>query len=238
MLGCAIIPLAYCIWVFLACCSLVMEAQARMIDSNKLKQIAMALHGFHKGTGHFPAATAFRSPEGKPLLSWRVAVLPHLSPEAAALYERFRLDEPWDSPDNAALIPLMPVEYSRAVNRTDPHGLTHFQAVVGKGLLFDAEFVKNGPVAGRGLQVDIPDGPANTIMAVVAKTPVIWTKPEDIDAGDGEPIGPRVEYRGGHPSASVLCADGAVRYLSKRVDEARWLAVLTVAGGEPPDPNW
>ena len=44
---------------------------------------------------------------GKPLLSWRVAILPGL--EQGNLYKQFRLDEPWDSPHNLTLLPLMPI---------------------------------------------------------------------------------------------------------------------------------
>ena len=41
-----------------------------------------------------------------PLLSWRVAILPFIGEQN--LYNRFRLDQPWDSPHNIALLPLMP----------------------------------------------------------------------------------------------------------------------------------
>ena len=35
-------------------------------------------------------------PTGKPLLSWRVAVLPYL--DLDLLHAQFKLDEPWDGP--------------------------------------------------------------------------------------------------------------------------------------------
>ena len=45
-----------------------------------------------------------RSPtrDGRPLLSWRVAILPYL--ECDPRYSKFHLDEPWDSPHNLALL--------------------------------------------------------------------------------------------------------------------------------------
>ena len=47
--------------------------------------------------------------QGKPLLSWRVALLPYLGQQD--LYKRFHLDEPWDGPHNRQLIPLIPEVY-------------------------------------------------------------------------------------------------------------------------------
>ena len=44
---------------------------------------------------------AIYSKDGKPFLSWRVALLPYL--EQIPLYNKFKLDEPWDSPHNKAL---------------------------------------------------------------------------------------------------------------------------------------
>ena len=54
-----------------------------------------------------PAYTT--SKDGKPLLSWRVLILPYLEQEA--LYKEFHLDEPWDSPHNRTLIARMPAVY-------------------------------------------------------------------------------------------------------------------------------
>jgi len=39
---------------FVACTSHIREAGARMIDSNKLKQIGFALHAYHDAFDHFP----------------------------------------------------------------------------------------------------------------------------------------------------------------------------------------
>ena len=49
---------------------------------------------------------AIYSKDGKPLLSWRVAILPYLGLDN--LYKQFHLDEPWDSPHNIKLS-AMPV---------------------------------------------------------------------------------------------------------------------------------
>ena len=47
--------------------------------------------------------------DGKPLLSWRVKLLPYL--EQGALYKEFHLDEPWDSEHNKKLRATVPATY-------------------------------------------------------------------------------------------------------------------------------
>ena len=66
-------------------------------STEKLKQIGLALLNAYAVTNHhFPADV--RSNDGKPLLSWRVRLLPYLGHQA--LYNEFHRDEPWDSPHN------------------------------------------------------------------------------------------------------------------------------------------
>src|SRR5262245_36550552 len=71
------------------------EARDRTIDNLKTLGLAMGVYA-HVHDGRFPPAAIHK--EGKPLLSWRVALLPILGQKA--LYEKFRLEEPWDSPHN------------------------------------------------------------------------------------------------------------------------------------------
>src|SRR5262249_52547325 len=51
------------------------RAAERMTSVNNLKQIALAFHNYHDAFGAFPA-NAIYGKDGKPLLSWRVAILP------------------------------------------------------------------------------------------------------------------------------------------------------------------
>jgi len=80
-------------------------AAGRSQSMNNLKQIGLAMHNYHDTHGRF-SPQAIRSKDGKPLLSWRVAILPFL--DAEALYKEFHLDEPWDSEHNKKLIERMP----------------------------------------------------------------------------------------------------------------------------------
>src|SRR5690606_13567468 len=104
----------------------------RMTSSINLKQQGIGLHNFHDTFGQLPAAYN-TDKDGKPLLSWRVGLLPFL--EEGALYNEFHLDEPWDSDHNKKLIARMPAVY-RSPNSKAPAGKTIYLGVGGKhGLL-------------------------------------------------------------------------------------------------------
>src|SRR5262249_46508298 len=72
-------------------------AKARRQSINNLKEIALAMHNRHDTYGFLPASAIY-SKNGKPLLSWRVELLPFLDQQE--LYRQFHLDEPWDSEHN------------------------------------------------------------------------------------------------------------------------------------------
>src|SRR5262249_32610297 len=130
----------------------------------------MAMHNFNSVHGALPQAVTYRSPDGKALLSWRVALLPYL--EQGNLFSQFRLDEPWDSPHNIRFLPMIPKVYQRGGETPDGRGLTHYQVPTGRGMIFDedrpakATFGQTGRL-GRGIAT-ITDGTSNTIMVVTA----------------------------------------------------------------------
>lgn len=213
--------------------SKVREASARMQTTNHMKQVGLAMHNFHDTFGGFPMATGYQTKDGKPGLSWRVALLPYL--EHDNLHRQFKLDEPWDSPHNKALIPRMPKVYM--VVGADPsnaEGLTHFQVIKGRNFLFDDKYAGKKQLPPFGLMgrpmLDIPDGTSNTLMVALVKTPVVWTKPDDLDADDGAPIGPRLDDR--YRVSMLLLADGSVRSQRQALTEAEWKALLSANGGD------
>ena len=77
--------------------------------TNNLKQIALAMHNYAADNNTFPPAATFDT-DGKPLLSWRMLILPYLDEDS--LYRQFHLDEPWDSPHNKPLIAQIPPDVS------------------------------------------------------------------------------------------------------------------------------
>ena len=167
---------------------------------NGMKQVLLAMHNYHDRKGAFPAA-AITGPDGKALLSWRVAILPYI--EQDALYKQFKLTEPWDSPANRPLLAQMPAVYQGTLPGND--GKTSFKVFVGGGALFD-------PRVGRRLS-NVSDGTSNTLAVVESGAPVEWTRPMDI-AFDGKVASPRLVSPTGGDTILAATADGAVRRLS------------------------
>src|SRR5512147_3147612 len=73
--------------------------------------------------------------DGKPLLSWRVMILPYI--EEDALFREFHLDEPWDGPHNVKLLDRMPKIYQPFRGKKDnaPNS-TPYRVFVGKNTPF------------------------------------------------------------------------------------------------------
>ena len=113
------------------------EAARRSQCVNNLKQIGLAMHNYLAEHKTFPPAYS-RDKSGRPLLSWRVHILPYL--EQAALYKEFRLDEPWDSPHNRPLIDKIPQVYRCPDMGRKPAdlGKTTYLAPRGKATIFPA----------------------------------------------------------------------------------------------------
>ncbi len=197
------------------------ERDARAKSENNLKQIALAMHNVASLSNppRFPGA-AIRDKNGKPLLSWRVAILPYL--EQQALYEKFHLDEPWDSPHNKALLKEIPAIYRPVKQSDEPKISTYYQVFTGPNALFESK-------EGASFQ-DITDGTSVTLLVVEAGSPVPWTKPEDITYDKEKPL-PKLgrQFRGGFHAA---LADGSTRFLSAALKEQVIRALITRDGGE------
>src|SRR5438105_10195864 len=113
--------------------------------------MGMAMHQYYDTHHRFPPA-AVCSPDGKPLLSWRVLLLPFI--EEDGLYKQFKLDEPWDSPHNIQLVPRMPVIFGPYRNKATGDGMSYFRVFVGPGAAFEGT---------KGLtRADFSDGTHNT----------------------------------------------------------------------------
>ncbi len=199
------------------------EAARRAQSNNSLKQLLLAMLNHEQARGRFPARANFDQ-EGKPLLSWRVHILPFIEQEA--LYKQFHLDEPWDSEHNRALIPMMPQVYQNPSAPSQP-GMAHYLAVCGEGLAFDG-------TEGRTI-ADFRDGTANTILVVEVDPDraVVWTKPDDWQS-DAE--NPMAGLGAAHPGGfNAGFCDGSVRMLPKTLDAGVFRALLTIAGGENVD---
>jgi prepilin-type processing-associated H-X9-DG protein len=198
----------------------VRDAAGRVTSQNNLKQIGLALHNYESAYGSFPPA-AICDKKGKPLLSWRVAILPFI--EQNNLYQQFKLDEPWDSEHNIKLSrTLVKVYMHPQAPASTEVGLTHYRVFHSNGALFD--LIKNRRIA------DITDGTSNTWMVFESAEGVPWAKPDDFEYDPKKPLPKFASFsRGGF---NVLFADGSVRFISDTTPEKTLRAMITAHGGE------
>ena len=89
-----------------ACRPTVDEASETRVAQESLGQIGKAFDFWTSVHNDELPAAAICDRDGKPLLSWRVSLLPWL--DEGELYEQFRRDEPWDSEHNLKLLARMP----------------------------------------------------------------------------------------------------------------------------------
>jgi hypothetical protein len=199
-----------------------------------LGRLGAAMLKYHEKHGHLPPAAVFDR-AGRPLLSWRVLLLPELGEEE--LFKQFHLDEPWDGPRNKKLIGKMPRVFASHYDGSRAP-TTHYQVFVGKGAAFEGT---------KGLRLaDFRDDPAQTILVAEANVPVPWTKPQDLPFTPGGP--PPLLGRFARMTAAF--ADGKARIIESgfdserngqdnppaRFDEKALRALITRSGGEPARP--
>ncbi len=190
---------------------------ARAKSVTNLQTIGLALHNYHDANADFPAQAIF-SKEGKPLLSWRVMLLPFL--DQVTLYNEFHLDEPWDSAHNKKLVGRIPAVYQSLAAKAKKTGKTTYLAPVGKGLMFTGDI--------DGVRIaEVTDGTSNTILLVQAdeEHAVPWTSPQDLTVNLKEPAAGLVDYAG--KGSLVLFTDAAVASLRKGIDATLLAGLLT-----------
>ena len=189
------------------------QRQARHAQcDNNLRQIGTAMHAYHADYGCFPPAY-IPDPDGKPMHSWRVLLLPYMDEQN--LYGQYDFSQSWDSSVNMALVTAMPQVYGCPYDRDTELGETSYQLIVGPGTLFENE---------KSMKIDgITGNPSETILVIeVARSTVPWLKPSDLDCdkisfqidnGKAGEIGSNHPLRG----ANSLMADGKVRFLDSRL---------------------
>jgi hypothetical protein len=198
------------------------ETERRTRVGGQMRRLLKALLDYHDKTGTFPAPSS-RDKDGKPLLSWRVHLLPYLG--EAALYKEFKLDEPWDSPHNKKLISRMPAVYRPAISKRTPETHTTFLAPLGEATMFP-------PGGGRLRISDVIDGIEQTIMLVDVRSneAIVWTRPVDLPYDAKNPLAGLSPRHGGQIMVGMV--DGTVHFLSQTIDKETMAALFTRNGRE------
>jgi len=220
------------------------ESSHKMQCANNMKQIMLAMHNYHDANKVFPAPYT-TDKDGKPLHSWRVALLPYL--EQTALYEaimQYR-DEPWDSENNKRFHNINVPQYQCPGAKNAP-GMTNYSVVVGKvntveeaqSLGLRAPCSTAFPEPNKWVSLSfMSDGTSNTIGIVERKEPVCWMDPsneitleEAIKLYNTEQSKVGSVHKGGF---FVGLCDGSVHFLEEaKVAIGIWSALLTANGGE------
>jgi hypothetical protein len=200
------------------------ETMWRAVCANNLKQIQLALDGYHERFGVLPPAYVADS-SGRRRHSWRVLILPFLDQQS--LHDRYDFREPWNGPNNIKLLGEMPRVFdcpSRKLYRTS---LTSYVAITGPGSLFPST---------RSVEfADVADGLDHTLMIVEAANQSIpWTAPVDLDLRTmsfriNDPQNPGISsgHRGG---ANVILGDSRNGFLKESLPAKQLRSLITIAG--------
>lgn len=179
----------------------------RVESARRLEVIAAGLRQYVDLHQALPPAIV-RSPDGAPLYSWRVLLLPMLGEEQ--LYAKFDLSQPWDAPHNRALLAARPDVYRCGEFPWDDRESTLLFAPVGPETLFPpdraVERHELGPVARSRIAV----------VEVGSDHRAAWTAPVDWDLdragadGFGSPHG---------EAPLVVNLEGDVRSLRRTAEQ-------------------
>ncbi|MGL6072536.1 MAG: sigma-70 family RNA polymerase sigma factor [Fimbriiglobus sp.] len=205
---------------------MIADAKQRVLSANRMLQISLACLNYESVNGVFPSDVL--DPNGKPLLSWRVLILPYL--EQLHVFQQFKLDEPWDSEHNKKWSATAVKAFTNGREPTNSkHPMTFFQRPTGKGTAHEPGFTGKeanpgaAPPAIKGVGIrHIVDGSSNTIFLVEAERAVEWAKPDDLAFDLDKPV----EVRG--PFANVIqcvLADSSVKSFAGGIDKdnAKWM---------------
>lgn len=193
-------------------------AARRMQCVHNLKQIGIALHNYHDTYDCLPPAHTVDE-NGRRLHSWRVLVLPFLE-DGQEIYDRIKLDEPWNSEHNKTLFESMPPHFACPETRTGRKRedirrpqWTRYQVIVGPDTLFPGAECRPLPDPGHR---------AETLLVVESTVYVQWMSPLDLPAEalemgvpeEGRQFPAQAVGSAHAAGANVLLADGVVKFRS------------------------
>lgn len=187
------------------------------ICRHNVRAILIALQEYHSDYGTFPPAS-IPGPDGTQWHSWRVLILPYLN--EGDLYEVYRFDEPWSSPQNMKLKDGAPAVFRCPEMNSSGSGIAHYLAVVGSSTIWS------------GVDVRYKGGTCNHIQIVEsANSTVLWHEPQDVRVEDAErwpqcEQAPSISAVSGAPHVGY--AGGCVEGLPVRIRKEKLMSILHV----------
>jgi len=193
----------------------------RRFTQNNMKQIGLALHNYVDVMGRFPSNIV--DAKGKPILSWRVELLPYI--EQNVLYQQIDRKLAWNEGKNKTVSEVHISTFSSTPNdgKTMP-AKTRFLAPKSKdGILYAEKPAKI---------TDIPDGTSNTLFFVQVNEDQAknWMEPDDWEPNAKDILKGVLDEKLGGFNASY--SDGSVRFIKKEFGAKYLKALITRAGGE------
>jgi hypothetical protein len=181
---------------------------------NRLKTLGQAVLNYESAFKRSPVSVK-RADGTLTQLSWRVHILPYI--DKSALYEKFALDEPWDSPNNSKLLEFMPEIFQNATSKSQSslHVLTGQSSLLGNN---------------RNWMATATDGIHNTIMLMdlPSKYSIPWTQPEVHDVNSDLRF---KDFADEKKRLNVALGDGATMQFQD-LPESVFLGLATSNGGE------
>lgn len=191
----------------------------------KLREINEAIQKYVKERGTFPLRE-IQSDDGESLLSWRVALLPYLGYES--LYNKFHLNEPWNSPHNSTLLKEMPSIYRNA-NEDLASGYTTFVAPYGAT---DEKRKTVWDIVPRNL-MEVPEEEQESLLLVevISEAGVPWSSPDDFNVSLQDL---RSVLRDPPEGNGVVFLNGNTDYISNAISTVVLLELLNCSKGRNP----
>ena len=188
----------------------------------RLRNLSLGILNYESAMQQLPPPADSRGPDGPTGLSWRVHILPFIGENE--LFQRFALDEPWDSPANVKLVAQMPDIYSEygsvlfSPAKSKP-GYTTVVAPIGENTVLGA----SKKVTFRSMV----DGSSNTILLVIVKDSlaVPWTAPQGYAFDPDQPAAGLKFINGRTPTA--FCDSSCMEL----VVENDWIALFEMNDG-------
>ncbi|MGB7344750.1 MAG: DUF1559 domain-containing protein [Pirellulaceae bacterium] len=204
--------------------------RTRNASMRNLEKIADALNAYAAEHKTYPPP-ALTDASGKPLVSWRVLILPYLDEDD--LHAQFDLTKDWTSEVNMQAAYQMPAVFRH------PDAQQGFSApesdyylVVGANTLF--------PPTGPMNPQDIIDSPTQTMLVIEGNPSVttgMWTEPVDLNFAkmSGQINGSRKDDPGQllEDGVAMATVDGRGHFLPNETSVTVFNALVTPGGGEP-----